>query len=83
MVGVPRLTEEELRARDERQREWRRQYNARPEVIEYQREWHKKDNQDPLTKEAHRKSQARFKNTVKGRACDDRYWKKKNSKGRG
>jgi hypothetical protein len=82
MVGVPRLSEEELRVRDERQREWRKQYNAKPEVKEYQKEWHKKDNQTPWTKEAHRISQARYRNTAKGKACDVRAWKKYNAKTR-
>lgn len=37
MVGVPRLSDDERRARDERLKEYRRQYNARPDVIEHRK----------------------------------------------
>ena len=82
MAGVPRLSPDEIEAREERKRQRRKQHNAKPEVIEYQREWHKKDNQTPEGKEAHRISQARYRQTEKGRACDARAKKKYNAKRR-
>lgn len=79
-MGVRRLSTDEIEARDEREKEWRREYNAKPEVIEYQKEWHKKDRQTARSKEAHRISQARYRVTAKGQACDVRAWIKYGSK---
>lgn len=79
-MGVRRLSTDEMEARDKRQKEWRQNYNAKPEVKEYQKEWHKKNNQTAWTKEAHRRSQARYRITAKGKACDVRAWIKYGSK---
>ena len=82
MPSVPRLTDKEIKEREDRKRKYRQEYNSRPEVKLYQKEWHRKDNQDPLSKENHRQAQERYRHTEKGRACNDRYWKKHNSKSR-
>ncbi len=80
MVGVPRLPEDERQARDERIRKWHKEYNARPKVIERRKEYYKEYSKSEYAKENHRISQARFRNSAKGKACDDRYWKKRMSK---
>jgi len=37
LVGVPRLPEDERQGREERIKEQKREYNARPEVIEHRK----------------------------------------------
>lgn len=69
-------TEDQINKRDERKRECRRQYNARPEVKEYQKEWHKNYSKLGYAKKAHRESQARYRLTEKGKATAVKYRRK-------
>ncbi len=80
MVGVRRLSDEEIEAREERERQYSKDYIAKPENKQRRKEYAKQYNQIPENKEAHRKSQARFRITSKGKACDVRAWKKYNAK---
>ncbi len=82
MVGVPRLTDDERQVRDERIRAWHKDYNARPKVITRRKEYYKEYSKSEYAKESHRLAQQQYRRTAKGKACDDRYWKKRNSKGR-
>jgi len=76
MVGVPRLSREEIEAREKRKKQYSTDYNADPENKKRKSEYNKKYNQDPKNKVDHNQTQARYRITLKGRACDDRYWKK-------
>ncbi len=65
-MGVPRLSPNEIEAREERARAYTKQYYSKPEVKLRQKEYYKKYNQVPSNKEDHRRTQARYINTVKG-----------------
>jgi len=66
MAGVPRLSPDEIEAREEREREYTKRYYSNPEVKLRQKEYYKKYYQVPSNKEAHRLAQARYMNTQKG-----------------
>lgn len=80
MVDDRRLSDEDRKARDDRIRQWHKDYNARPEVIERRKQYYKKYSKSKDAKESHREAQARYRRTAKGRACDDRYWKNRRSR---
>lgn len=65
-MGVPRLSPDEIEEKEERARAYTKQYYSNPEVKLRQKEYYKKYNQVPTNKEDHRRSQARYMNTVKG-----------------
>ncbi len=79
---MPRLSREEIEAREERARAYTKQYYSDPDNKQRQKEYYKKYRQVPSNKESHRISNARYRNTAKGKACDVRAWKKYTSKPR-
>ena len=83
MVDPRRLSDEDRKARDDRIKAWHKEYNARPEVIARRKEYYKEYSKSEYAKESHRLSQQKYRNTPKGRACDDRYWKNRRSKTKG
>ena len=80
MPGVYRLPEDERKARDERKKRKAKEWYEKNK--EKQSEYYKVYNQDESNKESHRLAQQKYRRTAKGRACDERYWKKRSSRTR-
>ena len=76
MAGVPRLTPDEIEAREERRREYTKRYYSKPEIKEKQKEYYKKYNQVPMNKEDHRLAQARYMNSQRGMITRAKYQSK-------
>jgi len=76
MAGVPRLPPDEIEAREERARAYTKQYYSNPDNKQRQKEYYKKYRQVPTNKEDHRRTQARYTNTVKGMITRAKYQSK-------
>lgn len=80
MVGISKKTPEELQEVEEKQKAYTKRYYSNSGIKLRQREYYKRYNQNPDNKESHRQSQARYRMSAKGRACNERYGKKRNSR---
>lgn len=71
-----RLTSQEQREREEKQRTYRVKHYQEPEIKLARQQWHKDYSKLKDVKEAHRQAQRRYINSIKGQQTRSKYRRK-------